>query len=77
MKRFARRILSLEELGVYEKRFLGGNIRGGEGLWEKEVARWLGVRWERRRCCIRVIHIRIGGCGRGREREGEGDQEGG
>ena len=37
--------MSLEELGAFEKRFLGGNTRGGEGLWEKEVARWLGVRW--------------------------------
>ena len=45
MKRFARRILSLEELGAFEKRFLGGNTRGREGRWEKEVGRWLGVRW--------------------------------
>ncbi|KAF8451240.1 hypothetical protein BGX38DRAFT_1183650 [Terfezia claveryi] len=46
VKKFARRILSLEELGAFEKRFLGGNTgRGKGGRWEEEVVRWLGVRW--------------------------------
>ncbi|KAF8427931.1 hypothetical protein EV426DRAFT_588966 [Tirmania nivea] len=45
VKKFARRILSLEELAAFERRFLEANTWEKRGRWKEEMGRWLGVRW--------------------------------
>jgi len=80
VKRFAKRILSLEELGAFERRFLGGNDTGRE-RWREEVGRWLGVRWAAKEALYKAYPYPWRWPGEGGfrgegETEGEGEGEG-